>query len=323
MGAKIARKHRRPAPVLDDLPEGLAQPYQRFRTFLRVECGLLPNSVTAYSWDLLLLLADLAGEGVRTLDGATARRVAAHMASLKSERYMTGSSVTRHLASTRVFFRWALASGLISKDPTEVLERPTRWKRLPDVLSPRQIKSLIDGVQPEPGDGPPLHLRDRALLELLYSSGLRATEAASVAVSDVLDGMGVIRVTGKGNKQRLVPMGQPARAALDAYLRDCRPRLLRPDNRDKGRLLLSKQGRPLERVAVWQIVKRAAHRAGLGDVHPHTLRHSFATHLLIGGADLRVVQELLGHADIGTTQIYTHVDRSRLKSVHQKHHPRP
>ncbi|CAG0994984.1 Tyrosine recombinase XerD [Phycisphaerales bacterium] len=324
MGARIARRHRRPAPSVESLPEGLAQPYHRFRSFLRVECGLLPNSVTAYSWDLLLLLADLAGEGVKELPGATPRKVAAHMASLKSERFMAGSSVTRHLASMRVFFRWALAGGLVSKDPTEILDRPTRWKRLPDVLSPKQIKGLIESALPQPGDeGPPLWLRDRLLLELLYSSGLRASEASGIGVADVLDGLGVLRITGKGNKQRLVPIGVPARQAVERYLADCRPLLARPDNRDKGRLLLSKHGRPLERVAVWQIVKRAARRAGLGDVHPHTLRHSFATHLLVGGADLRVVQELLGHADIGTTQIYTHVDRSRLKSVHQKHHPRP
>jgi integrase/recombinase XerD len=134
--------------------------------------------------------------------------------------------------------------------------------------------------------------------------------------------LGALRVTGKGNKQRLVPMGTPARQALDEYLADCRPGLVRPGGKDKGRVLLSRTGRPLERVAVWQIVQKNARAAGLRSVHPHTLRHSFATHLLIGGADLRVVQELLGHADIATTQIYTHVDRSRLKSVHMKHHPR-
>jgi integrase/recombinase XerD len=134
--------------------------------------------------------------------------------------------------------------------------------------------------------------------------------------------LGVVRVTGKGGKDRIVPMGKPARAAIDAYIAECRPRLHRADGRDLDRLLLSRTGRPLERVAVWQIVKKAARGAGLDKVHPHVLRHSFATHLLGGGADLRVVQELLGHADIATTQIYTHVDAGRLRDVHRRHHPR-
>jgi integrase/recombinase XerD len=151
---------------------------------------------------------------------------------------------------------------------------------------------------------------------------LRASEAADLDVASLHEDLGVVRVLGKGGRERLVPLGGPARDAVAAYQRDCRPVLLRPDGRDRGRLLLSRTGRPLERVAVWQIVKRWADRAGLRGVYPHMLRHSFATHLLAGGADLRVVQELLGHADIATTQIYTHVDRSRLKHVLNKHHPR-
>jgi len=323
MGAKVAVRHAIPAPVPEDLPAPLRKARERFLVFLRVECGMRPNTLSAYGWDLTLLLHDLALGGATQLKDTTPRAVAAHLASLKTQRRMAGASVTRHLATIRVFFRWALANGHIDADPTTILDRPTRWKKLPDVLSPLQVKALIESPAPEgKPNSVPMHLRDRALLELLYSSGLRASEAAGVSTADVLDGLGVLRVTGKGDKQRLVPMGVPARSAIERYLEHCRPRLVRPDSRDAGRLLLSAQGRPLERVAIWQIVTRAASRAGLSGVHPHTLRHSFATHMLVGGADLRVVQELLGHADITTTQIYTHVDRSRLKSVHSKHHPR-
>jgi integrase/recombinase XerD len=227
----------------------------------------------------------------------------------------------------RVFCRWLHARGLVAEDPSQILERPTRWKKLPGVLSPKQLKALIESPRPEAArkDGPeqpPLWLRDRAMLELMYASGLRASEVGALGLTDLHDTLGVVRVTGKGNKQRLVPVGKPAQNAIRAYMSECRVVLVRPDGRDKGRLLLSRSGRPLERVAVWQIVKRHAATAGLRDVHPHMLRHSFATHLLAGGADLRVVQELLGHADISTTQIYTHVDRSRLRDVHRKHHPR-
>lgn len=251
---------------------------------------------------------------------------------------MAASSVARHLATIKVYFRWLRAREMIDQNPADALDRPTRWKNLPGVMTPMQVKALLNAPKPiDPGAEPKsaqasaraisaqdrvLWLRDRALLELLYASGLRASEVAGVSKSDLIDTLGVVRVTGKGNKQRLVPMGEPAREAVRRYLTECRPVLRRAGGLDEGRLLLSRTGRPLERVAVWQIVTGHAKAAGLRDVHPHTLRHSFATHLLIGGADLRVVQELLGHADIATTQIYTHVDRSRLKSVHQKFHPR-
>jgi len=313
-----------PRTTTAQLPEAFARLHSRFLTFIRVECGLSRNTLEAYGRDLTDLLADLADAGVEDLREAAPRLLAAHMAGLKTRRGLAGSSVIRHLATVKVFFRWALAQELVAADPTSILDRPMRWRNLPDVLSPKQIASLLSAPRPEEDpQAPPLWLRDRALLELLYASGLRASEVAGLSQRDVHETLGVVRVTGKGNKQRLVPMGKPAQQSLSAYLTGCRPRLARPDQRDLGRVLLSRTGRPLERVAVWQIVKKHARAAGLHDVHPHTLRHSFATHLLIGGADLRVVQELLGHADITTTQIYTHVDRSRLKAVHTKHHPRP
>ncbi len=322
---------------------------KRFLTFLRVECGLLPNSLAAYDRDLRDLFGDLSGAGVSSPAGITPRLLAQHLARLKSEHGLAASSAIRHLAAIRVFCRWLAAKGLIEENAADVLDRPTRWKRLPDVLSGKQIKLMLEeGIEARRGGSSTsrhrgtqrnghgvarngngrarpeqvLHLRDRALLELMYASGLRASEAAGLGVTDYLSDLGVVRVTGKGNKQRLVPAGKPARDAIGRYLSDCRPVLTPASQRHSDRLFLSRTGRPLERVAIWQIVRRTANAAGLRGVHPHMLRHSFATHLLAGGADLRVVQELLGHADIGTTQIYTHVDRSRLKSVHRKYHPR-
>ena len=308
-----------------------AKLHTQFLGFLRVECGLAANSVQAYDRDLRELLSDLTLSGRTSAAQIAPRDLTLHIARLHAERNLSGSSVTRHLATIKVFCNWLLSTGLVTDNPAEALDRPHRWKKLPGVLSPRQMRALVEAPRPEPDDlsdlrSVPLHLRDRAMLELMYACGLRASEVAALHVKDLHPELAVVLVTGKGDKQRLVPIGKPAQNAVRAYLELCRPKLAsgpkRPDRSD-GRLLLSRTGRPLERVAVWQIVKKNAAFAGLAHVHPHMLRHSFATHLLSGGADLRVVQELLGHADIGTTQIYTHVDSSRLKSVHTKFHPRP
>ncbi len=297
---------------------------QSFLTYIRVECGLSANTIEAYGRDLRDLLVDLEPDAIATVDQITPRQLSDHLVSMKNERGQAAATIIRRLATIRTFFRWLKAEGAIEDNPADWLERPTRWKKLPDVLSPGQVRKLIEAVQPtklSPGQ-PALWMRDRALLELMYASGLRASEVGAIEIENLHPKLGVITVTGKGDKQRLVPMGAPAMTAVDVYQTECRPKLLRPDGRDQGRLLLSRTGRPIERVAVWQIVKRCAARAGLADVHPHTLRHSFATHLLIGGADLRLVQELLGHEDIATTQVYTHVDREHLKDVVSKYHPR-
>ena len=291
-----------------------------------------PATIESYGRDLRDFLTDLAEAGVTGVAGIAADHVHSHIMGLRSGRRMEASSVARHLATLRVFCRWLCANGKIATNPALAVDPPTRWKRLPETMSLAQVKALIEAPQPEKRElggskkrakpEPPLWLRDRAMLELLYSSGLRATEICTITLRSVDPSIGGVLVTGKGNKQRLVPIGVPARRAIDEYLKECRPQLLRPDGRDAGRVFLSKTGGPLERVALWQIVRKHAKAAGLRDVHPHTLRHSFATHMLVGGADLRVLQELLGHADIATTQIYTHVDRSHLRSVHKKFHPR-
>ncbi len=315
----------RTKPATDTLPPALRRTRDAFLTYLRVECGLSANTLEAYGRDLRDLLDDLRRAGVQKPDDVTPRALVAHVASLSSDRCLAASSVARHLATIKVLFRWLHAQGRIPENPADYLDQPTRWKRLPNVLSPKQVRALLAAPRPDPDapdDAPPLWIRDRAILELLYASGLRASEVGTLALADLVRDLGVLRVTGKGDKQRLVPMGVPARDALDRYLADCRPRLVREDGRDLGRVFLSRTGRPLERVAVWQIVTRHARAAGLEGIHPHVLRHSFATHLLAGGADLRTVQELLGHADVATTQVYTHVDRSHLKDVHRKYHPR-
>lgn len=295
-----------------------------FMLYLRVECGFLPATLDAYGRDLRDLLSHLACEGVASPGEINPNHLLRHVVTLSRERKMAATSVSRHIATVRVFCRWLHGRGLLGDDPSEHLDAPTRWKKLPEVLSPQQMKRLVEAPSPPAAAGPgaTLWVRDRAMLELMYASGLRASEVGRVALADLQERANIIRVLGKGDKQRLVPMGVPARQWLDRYLGEVRPALLRPHGEDRGRVFLSRTGRPLERVAVWQIVRKWAKSAGLREAHPHVLRHSFATHLLIGGADLRTVQELLGHADISTTQIYTHVDREHLKDVHKSCHPR-
>ncbi len=320
---------RTPAPDPSPVAPCFAPAHKRFLTYLRVEAGLSRATLEAYARDARELFNELADDGISTPADIAPRHLSAHLAGLSSRRGMAPASVARHLATIRVLFRWLVATGQLEDDPSHVLDQPTRWKKLPGVLSPAQMRRLLESVDPAhvpPGQGEDvaraLAVRDRAILELMYASGLRASEVGAVRDGDVIDDLSVVRLTGKGDKQRLVPFGVAARLWVDRYRAEARPRLRRPDARDDGRLFLSRTGRPIERVALWQIVRRRAASAGLGKIHPHVLRHSFATHLLVGGADLRVVQELLGHADIATTQIYTHVDRSHLRDVHKKHHPR-
>lgn len=308
------------------LSEAHALSRRRFLAYLRVECGLAPSSVEAYARDLEIMMLDLQERGISNDQGVRPESLIAHVRSLTKERGYSGATVARHIATIRVYYRFLLARGDIEANPADHLDQPVKWKKIPGVLSPRQMRLLVDAPKDQGKRGPPLWIRDRAVLELMYASGLRASEVGAISVSDILEREGIVRVLGKGDKHRLVPMGAPARDALDRYLKECRPLLIDAERagerRDKGKLFLTKTGRPIERVRVWQTVKRWAKEAGLGDVHPHMLRHSFATHLLAGGADLRIVQDLLGHSDIATTQIYTHVDRSQLKDTVRRLHPR-
>jgi integrase/recombinase XerD len=303
-----------------DKPSPFDHAAREFLTWARVETGLSASTLEAYGRDLRYMKEYLVGAGVKSPDVVRMEHLAQHLQQLKRERGLDSSTVTRHLASMRVFFRWLQAERKIERDPARLLDRPHRWRRLPGTLTPGQMRKLVEAPNAETGD---LWRRDRAILEVMYASGLRASEVGSLKMNDFNATLGCIVVIGKGNKQRMVPVGEPAIAAIDEYVKETRPSLARfRDGRDLFRLFLSFSGKPLERVAVWQIVRKYADLSGLHGVHPHKLRHSFATHLLSGGADLRVVQELLGHADIATTEIYTHVDQRRLREVLRKFHPR-
>ena len=291
-----------------------------FLAWARVETGLSPATLEAYARDLRQMAEDLTKHRVKHPGKVTMQHLAEHLQRLRRERGMEPSTVTRHLATIRVFYRWLHAERRIERDPARLLERPHRWRKLPGPLTPGQMRKLVEAPTAEHSE---MWLRDRAMLEIMYAAGLRASEVGTLKMNDYNDTLASVMVLGKGNKQRLVPLGDPAVNAIRQYLNECRPGLARfRDGRDKFRLVLSFSGKPLERVAVWQIVRKYAAIARVPGVHPHKLRHSFATHLLAGGADLRVVQELLGHSDINTTQVYTHVDRSRLHDVLLKHHPR-
>ncbi|MEM1208126.1 MAG: tyrosine recombinase [Planctomycetota bacterium] len=298
-------------------PAALTDGVRSFLVYCKVECGFSDATLRAYGADLNELADWSSSRGLAGWDAFSHDHLADHVRDLEA-RALALATLARHVASARVFFRFLHASGLIPTDPTELFSRPKTWQTLPSVLSPNQAQRLLEA--PDPDD--PLYHRDRAMLELLYASGLRASEVSGLTLDRLHPQLGVVRVIGKGNKERIVPVGKPALRAVGLYLRHGRDGLLKP-GRPTDRLLLSRTGRPITRIVVWQVVQRMATRAGLTDVHPHTLRHSFATHLLAGGADLRVVQELLGHSNIRTTQVYTHVDRSRLAEVVKKHHPRP
>ena len=327
-----------PEPASTD-PRADAREWERcrraFEGYLRIECGMAPTTIEAYGRDLRVMCEDMVAWGLIGPSAVTPRALADHIASLSRDRGLSGSTVARHLATIRVFFRWLLGRGQIETDPTEILQTPTRWKKIPGVLGPSQMRRLVEAPCETNADGKDtlrLWVRDRAMLELMYSSGLRASEVGAVGLTDVLDTLGALRVLGKGSKQRLVPMGEPAQAWLGRYLDECRPALAsRAADRaaaqgrsptDGGRVFLTKTGRPIERVRVWQIVKKYASIAGLSGVHPHTLRHSFATHLLSGGANLREIQSLLGHEHLSTTQRYTMITAERLFEAYDKAHPR-
>jgi integrase/recombinase XerD len=230
---------------------------------------------------------------------------------------LSPSSIRRNISAVRTWFRFLTGDGIVVRDPSERLETPQKWRTLPEVLTVEEVQRLIAAPTLEE----PLAFRDRALLELAYGAGLRVSEWITLGVRDLLLEDGLVRVFGKGNKERLVPIGRSAIGAVAVYLRELRPKLEKGEG--KGILFLNARGKPLTRMGAWKILRGHVERAGLvKHVSPHTLRHSFATHLLEGGADLRAVQEMLGHVDIATTQIYTHVDREYLRQVHRSFHPR-
>ncbi len=239
-----------------------------------------------------------------------------YLAERKSDG-LAAASIRQIIVVLKIFFRHLAGKGRVPKDVAEPILSPRQEMHLPKTLNEEQVERLLESVEPTT----PLAMRDRAILELLYASGLRLAETVGAVLEHLHLEEGFIRVTGKGNKTRVVPVGGRARAAIDHYLRSGRPKLVKP--KTSSHLFITVRGTALSPSRLWQIVRERAQRAGIKEpVHPHRLRHSFATHLLGGGADLRVIQEMLGHADISTTQVYTHVDERRLKEVHRKFHPR-
>jgi integrase/recombinase XerD len=288
-----------------------------FRAYLRGERGLAENTQLAYGRDLEHFAQWFAQAGRRDHLALTLTDFAAYLAFLR-DLGLAPPSVARHIVALKVFYRFLKLEGRVATATVELLDSPGLWERIPHVLSPQQAARLLSAPQAKDR----YYLRDWALLETLYAAGARASEVANLKAADLFLEQEFLRCRGKGNKERIVPLGKPALAALEAYLNDLRPRLLGRGG-DSPWVFLSKGGKRLTRTMIWILVRKYARRAGLaGKVSPHTLRHSFATHLLEGGADLRIVQELLGHANIATTQIYTHVDRKRLHAIHAKHHPR-
>jgi integrase/recombinase XerD len=287
-----------------------------FNDFLLLEQGASPRTHEAYGRDLTRFASYAVTRGAVAPTDVTARMLREYMYHLK-DLGLAPASIRRNISALRTYFKFLLGEGHVARDPSERLESPKRWRTLPEVLSVAEIDRLL--ASPTLDD--PLVFRDRALLELAYGAGLRVSEWISIGVRDVMFDEGLVRVFGKGSKERLVPIGRRAIGALASYVRELRPRLEQGEGR--GALFLNARGQPLTRMGAWKILQKYVTRAGIEKhVSPHTLRHSFATHLLEGGADLRAVQEMLGHADISTTQIYTHVDREYLRTVHRQYHPR-
>lgn len=287
-----------------------------FQDFLALEQGSSPRTAEAYARDLERMVSYVSGRGAVAPTDVTARLLRDFVYFLK-DLGLSPASIRRNLSAIRTYYRFLLGEGHVVRDPSDRLETPKRWRTLPEVLSVEEVTRLL--AAPKLDDA--LVFRDRALLELAYGAGLRVSEWITLAVRDVMLDEQLVRVFGKGSKERLVPIGRAAVGAVAVYLRELRPKLEK--GAGQGVLLLNARGQPMTRMGAWKILRKHVDAAGLTKrVSPHTLRHSFATHLLEGGADLRAVQEMLGHADISTTQIYTHVDREYLRSVHKQFHPR-
>ena len=302
-------------PKLDD---AVARAYyiERFDDFLALEQGASVQTSRAYKLDIARFVTYASIKGAKAPAEIGAKMLREFVYHLK-DLGLSPASIRRNVSAVRTYFKFMLGEGFVVRDPSERLETPKRWRTLPEVLGIEEIEKLLAA----PSLDEPLAFRDRAMLELAYGAGLRVSEWISLGVRDVMLADHVVRVFGKGAKERLVPIGRRAIGAIAIYLRELRPKL--ENGEGKGRLFLNSRGRPLSRMGAWKILRKYVDQVGITKpVSPHTLRHSFATHLLEGGADLRAVQEMLGHVDISTTQIYTHVDREYLRSVHKQFHPR-
>ena len=291
---------------------------KHFGGYLSVERGLSENSVSAYLTDLRDFVEFLHSQQTNTFGSVNRDEIIDFLSECRT-RGLESSSIARRLVSIKVLFRYLFQENLIPNDITDVMDSPKLWRVLPDFLAPDEVEAILK-VFPVTGKDP-LVFRNRVILEVMYACGLRVSETAGLRMGDILKGQSLLRVTGKGDKERIVPIGKTAEKLLLRFIEESRPQLAK--SAETQFVFLSRSGKRLDRERIWAIVKDAAMRAGVTkNIHPHTFRHSFASHVLENGADLRVIQEMLGHADISTTQIYTHVDQNRLISIHKKFHPR-
>ncbi len=289
---------------------------QDFIYYLSVEKGLSPNTLDSYGRDLKKYLLYLQQREITSLERTNREEVASFLA-LQREKGLAPASITRCLAAIRSFYQFLQKEQLIDFNPARELETPRTEKVLPQVLSCSEVELLLE----QPQEGKNAGLRDKAMLEILYATGIRVSELVSLNINDVNIKMGFLRCEGKGSKERMIPLGSAAIKSLQDYLKRGRNAMLK--NKDEKALFLNQQGKRLTRQGFWKILKKYSKKAGInGEITPHTLRHSFATHLLENGADLRSVQEMLGHADISTTQIYTHLTRQKMREIYNQTHPR-
>jgi integrase/recombinase XerD len=289
---------------------------QQFLGHLSIEAGLSSNTIESYRRDLKRYLQFLKDKKVSSVDKIT-EKLTSDFIMLLHRMGLAANSIARNLTSIRRFHKFLLVEGLSHSDPTAILESPRLWRKLPVVLNVNEMEKLLD----QPEQDKPLSVRDKAILEFLYATGVRISELIGVKRKDVMFEVELVRIFGKGRKERINPLGQKALQALKKYLLEVRPNLAKEYSEDV--LFLNSRGRSFSRMGLWKLLRKYVVMAGIKKkVSPHTIRHSFATHLLDAGADLRSVQEMLGHADISTTQIYTHLDREYLKQEHWKFHPR-
>ena len=287
-----------------------------YLNFLAVEKGVSLNTLEAYSRDLVKYVEFTQDRGIKTIKNITSNDVITYLGNLK-EGGLTANSVNRGLAALRGFYKYLLRENIVDENPVANIELARVWMRLPDTLSRSEMDILLE----QPDMKTFLGIRDKAMLELMYATGIRVSELISLTINSINWQVGYLITIGKGQKERIVPIGKTALDCLYQYVNDIRQRLLKENTTNV--LFLNRYGRSLTRQGFWKIVRKYVNKAGLKKkVHPHTFRHSFATHLLEGGADLRSVQVMLGHADISTTQIYTHITRERLKNIHKKYHHR-
>jgi integrase/recombinase XerD len=290
---------------------------EQFLSYISIERGMANNTLSSYKRDLCKFAGYLKSKNIDSIDKVQRQMINSFMMAEK-DRGLGSNSISRELACIKSFFKFLLKENIIKENAATIIESPKLWKKLPFTLSVSEVEALLNA----PNVRDLMEMRDKACLELMYATGMRVSELVNLKMDDINMGVGFAKCFGKGSKERIVPFGKKAKESLERYLEKSRPQFLKKSI--SNYLFLTRLSKPMSRQTFWKIIKRYAKAARIKKkITPHSLRHSFATHILERGADLRIVQEMLGHADISTTQIYTHVSKDRLKSIHQKFHPRP